>query len=60
MTIKQNAPEGATHYSISPVKLSEVDFITYFKYEDGKYFEYFSNHFARYESGIDHMLIKPL
>lgn len=58
--IKANAPEGATHYMLSVISLGDGDTITYFKYEDGKYFEFFSHHFARYETGVCHSLIKPL
>ena len=58
--IKANAPEGATHYMLSMLHLGDGDTITYFKYEGGRYYEYFSRHFARYETGVCHNLIKPL
>lgn len=57
--IKRNAPSGATHYMESSIELGG-DCATYFKKIDGKYFEYFSHHFARYETGVCSNLIKPL
>ena len=58
--IKRNAPDGATHYMLSMLYLGDGDTITYFKYDGGRYFEYFSHYFARYETGVCHSLIKPL
>lgn len=58
--IRKNAPEGATHYMKSIIFLDSVDLITYFKCENGKFFEYFAHHFARYETGVCPTLIKPL
>lgn len=57
--IRKGAPEFATHYMESPINLG-FECVTYFMLVDGKYFEYFSNHFARYETGVCHSLIKPL
>lgn len=58
--IRKNKPEGATHYMMSMLFLGHGDNITYFKYEGGRYFEYFAHHFARYETGVCSSLIKPL
>ena len=58
--IKDRAPHGATHYMLSMLYLGDGDTITYFKYDGGRYFEYFSHHFARYETGVCSSLIKPL
>lgn len=58
--IRANAPEGATHYMVSTIILGNESNVTYFKHDNGRYFEYFSHHFARYETGICRSLIKPL
>ena len=58
--IRKNKPDGATHYMKSFLRLGDSDTITYFKCEGGKYFEYFSHHFAKYETGVCKDLIKPL
>lgn len=57
--IRRNAPDGATHYMECIIDLG-FECITFFKFSNGKYYEYFSNHFARYETGIEHGIIKPL
>lgn len=58
--IRKQAPEGATHYMLSTLYLGDGDTITYFKHDGERYFEYFAHHFARYETGVCHSLIKPL
>ncbi|QHJ79185.1 MAG: hypothetical protein [Caudoviricetes sp.] len=58
--IKSKAPSGTTHYMVSTLILMDGDSVTYFKFSGGKYYEYFSHHFARYETGVCHKLIKPL
>lgn len=58
--IRSKAPEGATHYIMSMLFLGDGDNITYFKYEGGRYFEYFAHHFTRYETSVCSSLIKPL
>ena len=59
MTHEEAKKMGATHYMKSTIDLGG-EHVTYFKNIDGKYFEYFSHHFARYETGVCSSLIKPL
>lgn len=59
MTKEEAKKMGATHYMDCTIDLG-FNCITYFKLKDGKFYEYFANHFARYETGVNVELIKPL
>lgn len=57
--IKDNKPDGATHYIVM-----EMIWITprvyYFKLDNGRLYEWFSTHYAPYETGFRRSELKPL